>query len=196
MLVLGYGSGTRLSLLLTVAGLVVLSITWHELGHALAFKSFGHDPQIQLMGIFGLTWSSDPSKRLSNGQKLVVAAAGPAAGLLLAGVCYLLREALMPGDPLWIYTMLTHLVLINLILNLFNLLPAVPLDGGHILKSVLDIAAPEWGSKIAHGVSLVVVTAAIWWAMKNDYEVTALLLLGIASLNFTALRSKERIDFL
>lgn len=52
--VLGYQPGDSLSVLVTFIGLLTFSVLWHELGHALAMKLFGHDPEIQLLGIFGL----------------------------------------------------------------------------------------------------------------------------------------------
>jgi stage IV sporulation protein FB len=158
-----------------------------ELGHAVAFKFFGHEPEIHLMGIFGLTYSRT-DRPLSNLRSLLISAAGPIAGLLLAGACLVLRVVLFPTAS----DVLARLVVINLLLNLANLLPVVPLDGGRIMKALLDMAAPNRGGMIAHAVSLVVAAGALWYAMTHQLEITALMLLGIAALNFSALRSNGR----
>jgi Zn-dependent protease len=82
--------------------------------------------------------------------------------------------------------------MISLIINIANLLPAFPLDGGCIMKALVEMVTPDWGSHIAHGLSLCVAGGALWWAMTHGFEITALVLLGILGTNFTLLRSRGR----
>lgn len=73
----------------------------------------------------------------------LVAAAGPAANVILAIVLILLArlfDAVLPNDAvirIWIFENIRNGVLLSLALAAFNLLPILPLDGGRILASVL-----------------------------------------------------------
>lgn len=114
---------------------------------------------------------------------LLVASAGPAAGVLLAGVAQMLRDTMFADayrHPLDL------LVLINVVISLFNLLPAYPLDGGRIAKSVLQMLSPRASESAAQVVSLVAAGLPIVYTVNHGMEITALMLLGVAALNFGA----------
>lgn len=183
-----YAPGRSVSTIVMLMGIVLVSILWHEIGHAVAFKWFGYEPEITLLGIMGLTYART-EREPSDGQSLIIASAGPAAGLLLAAVAQVLRDTLFAEayrHPLDL------VVLVNVVFNLFNLLPAYPLDGGRIVKSIMQMLSPGRGEKAAHAVSLVAAGAALVYSMNNDMQVAALMLLGIAGLNFSALRPIPR----
>ena len=167
-------------------GVIVVSVLWHEMGHAVAFKAFGHDAEISLAGILGLTFSS-AARELTKGQMLVVASAGPGAGLLLAGLAQIVRDSMFAG---YYRHPLDLVVMINVVFSLFNLLPAYPLDGGRIVKSIMEMLSPAHGEKVANVVSLVVAGMALMYALHRGMELTALMLLGVAGINFTGLRTR------
>lgn len=77
---------------------------------------------------------------------MLVAAAGPAANLLIALVCALLLRAtfLLPDSMShWALVNLLNAISLNLVLAFFNMLPILPLDGGRIVLGLLppDAAA-------------------------------------------------------
>jgi Zn-dependent protease len=67
----------------------------------------------------------------------IVAVAGPATNIILAAVFSILAHLLFPIMPDAAVTIVTMIIVINVSLALFNLMPVPPLDGHHILKAIL-----------------------------------------------------------
>lgn len=104
-------------------------LIFHEYGHVKAMKYFGMKTKgIYLVPFLGGLALSD-EKINTRWQDVVISIMGPMFGfilsLLLTLVYLLTGEAFIAG-----------LAVFNALLNLFNLLPILPLDGGHILKSI------------------------------------------------------------
>ncbi|GIB52753.1 putative membrane protein [Vibrio cholerae] len=104
-------------------------LVFHEYGHVRAMKYFGMKTKgIYLVPFLGGLALSD-EKINTRWQDVVISIMGPCFGfllsLLLVGVYW------VTDSPFW-----AALAVFNAFLNLFNLLPVLPLDGGHILKSV------------------------------------------------------------
>ncbi|MFD3004424.1 site-2 protease family protein [Thermus tengchongensis] len=121
--------------LLAAIGLF-LSVLLHELGHALAAHRFGIPTRRITLWLLGGVAQMEriPREPL---KELWIALAGPAVSFALALFFHLARtEAGALG-------FLTHyLALINLMLGLFNLLPALPLDGGRVYRALLALRKP------------------------------------------------------
>jgi Zn-dependent protease len=135
-------------------GVVFASIVVHELGHATAGRRFGLVPAIRLYGWGGLTsWTSGPAP--GPGRRLVISLAGPIAGFVLGGACYVARWAAPPGAVV-LRNVLGMLVYANGTWGLVNLLPILPLDGGHACEALLARFAPaheERGAQIVSAVT-------------------------------------------
>ena len=71
---------------------------------------------------------------------LLIAAAGPAANLVLAGICAILFRIIEPTSGA-VFDLLHTMVLLNVVLALFNLLPVPPLDGSKVLVGLLPDSA-------------------------------------------------------
>jgi Zn-dependent protease/predicted transcriptional regulator len=123
---------------------VFLCVLLHEFGHALAAKKYGiKTHSIVLLPIGGLAslekLPSDPK------QELWVAFAGPLVNivialLLLPFVSLDLEQ--MSNSISGIQPFLTNLFFTNIILSVFNLLPAFPMDGGRVLRALLSFKLP------------------------------------------------------
>jgi CBS domain-containing protein len=70
-------------------------------------------------------------------SEFLVSIAGPITSLILAGIFYLLHAAAGSSGPSEVGAVLGYLASVNLILAIFNLLPAFPLDGGRVLRSIV-----------------------------------------------------------
>ncbi len=127
--------------------LFALAALLHELGHLLALYLLGcRAAQICLRLSGGeIRYSGS----LSYGKEALAALAGPMTNLLCALICALAaRSCPSPG--------LYRFIGCHLTLAAFNLLPALPLDGGRVLSAALSARFPLWGETIAGRVSLLV----------------------------------------
>jgi Zn-dependent protease len=120
--------------ILLSAGLF-LSVLLHELAHSVvAIWRGSRVKEIILMAVGGVSViETMPRKRWEQG---LVAAVGPLLSLLLGGLLYL-AYWVTPAGAADVRFGVFYLAQTNLILGLFNLLPAFPLDGGRIFRALL-----------------------------------------------------------
>jgi Zn-dependent protease len=131
---------------------ILVSVLVHELGHAFTAHLFGQKAQIQLVALGGVT--SYQGDRLSLVKQFLIVLNGPLFGLMLAGVAYaLLRASTAP--PSLVGAILVIFGVANVFWSLLNLLPILPLDGGQLLRIILQAI---WGTR---GVKAVYVVSAI-----------------------------------
>lgn len=106
------------------------SVIVHELGHALVARKLGVGVSGIELHFFGgvAKLTSQPQ---SNRDEALIAGAGPAVSFALAGLGYLLFAVTGLGG----FALLGG---VNLIIALFNLLPALPMDGGRIFRALLS----------------------------------------------------------
>jgi Zn-dependent protease/CBS domain-containing protein len=120
-----------------VAGALGLfvSVVAHELSHALVARRYGLQMKGITLFIFGgvAEMTGEPANPKT---EFLMAIAGPIASFGVAAVFLGLRLGL-PGLPVAVAAVLGTLSWWNFSLGLFNLVPAFPLDGGRVLRSVL-----------------------------------------------------------
>lgn len=143
----------RLDRIAIWAGVALLSVLVHELGHALVGKAFGLEPQIELQGMGGLThWQT--SRDIGHWRSIAISVAGPFAGFFVAAVLVLVGKAgFQPDGDRAAFAMKTALT-VNVVWGVFNLAPMLPLDGGNVLRSFLNIVTKGRGERPARIVSV------------------------------------------
>ncbi len=112
------------------------SIVFHELCHSLVARRFGLPIKGITLFIFGGVAEMDdepPSPK----AEFFMAVAGPASSILLGLLGYAVSAAGEAWLPAPVAGVLEYLMVINLVLAGFNLVPAFPLDGGRVLRSAL-----------------------------------------------------------
>jgi len=125
LVLLAFGGLPGVFLVLLVFGSVLL----HELGHAVVARKLGvHVAGIEL-SFFGGAAKMVQLPRTAT-HELLIAAAGPAVSLVLGG----LGLGLATITHSWLFAWLGWT---NLIIAAFNLIPALPMDGGRILRAAL-----------------------------------------------------------
>lgn len=126
---------------------IFVSVLIHEYGHALTAVFFGQKTQIDLVGFGGLT--SRSGKRIKLWQEFLIVLNGPLAGLILALLAYPFFSHIT-YDSIQIWEYLAYITFtVNLFWTLLNLLPIYPLDGGHLLRIILEGAFGIKGVKFA-----------------------------------------------
>jgi Zn-dependent protease len=134
----GRSQATYIAMAAAAAVLFFVSLLAHELGHALTARREGMELDGITLWLFGGV-ARFKGRFPSAGAELRIALAGPAVSLLIGAACSLLAWAIaLPGG---VDGVLAWIGYVNLILLLFNLLPALPLDGGRVLRALL------WGAK-------------------------------------------------
>jgi stage IV sporulation protein FB len=144
---------------------IFLCVVLHEYGHVLMAKRFGIATRdITLLPIGGVATIERMPE--NPGQELLVALAGPAVNLVIAvaliglfGVTSdpgVVAESLHKPD----IDLVTRLAFANLMLAVFNLIPAFPMDGGRVLRALLCLrmdraSATRVAARVGRGIALV-----------------------------------------
>jgi Zn-dependent protease len=184
----GDGDSTAFALAVASALLFFLSILLHELGHAVvAIRNGISIAGIDLWLFGGIAKMSQDTA--SPGVEFRVAIAGPVVTLLIAIFCTGLG-ILSAGSAqdYWnavafdaetsaggFVAMMSYLASINVILLVFNLIPAFPLDGGRVARAIAwkvtgdRTRATNFAATIGQGFSYVLIGVGIFWAFQIDF---------------------------
>lgn len=114
-----------------------ISVVIHELGHAVTARLYGVETErITLWLLGGMAHLKEiPEQR---GAEAVVAIAGPLTSIAL-GIGLWLLLGLIPTSLAGLYFVVVYTMAMNFTLAIFNLIPALPLDGGRVLRSLLHL---------------------------------------------------------
>ena len=192
----------------------LLSFLIHELGHALAFRSFGYYPMITLYAMGGLTspgMTSYGARNPGTLGRVLISAAGPGAeifaalllynGLGLAGFDTGYRWGLpyvldLQADLSRINGTLHLFVNLFFVFSIFwafvNLLPVYPLDGGQIAREILLKLNSRTGLRDSLMLSCIAGVAVAAFALRMQQWFLALMFAVLAYSSYTDLDSARR----
>ena len=164
------------------------SVVVHELGHALTARLYGVATRgITLWFLGGVAQLEDMPRQ--RGAEAVVAIVGPITSAALGALLGLLLTSvdLPPG----LTFIVAYLAITNMALALFNLLPALPLDGGRVLRSLLALVlSRERATLVAGGVSqLLAVAMGVYGFLSLN-----LLLMAVAFFVYNAGRAEVQAE--
>ena len=135
LFVLDFGS---FSFGLAAALVLAISVTAHELAHALTARAFGYRTRDITLSLLGGCASMIALPRKAS-QEFLVALAGPLMSFALAGSVLVLDVFGIPVRNYFLRTVLGYTLWMNVMLGGFNLLPGFPMDGGRIFRSALRL---------------------------------------------------------
>jgi Zn-dependent protease len=130
----GLSNGTYWAIALSAAALFFISLLLHELGHAFQARREGMEIEGITLWLFGGV-AKFKGQFPSGGAEFRIAIAGPLVSLVL-GV-FFVGIAALTSMPEGVDAVAAWLGYTNLTLLVFNLLPALPLDGGRVLRALL-----------------------------------------------------------
>lgn len=164
----------------TSAAILIALILIHEVGHVIAMRQMGHAIQgiyfVPFMG--GVAVSQD--SYANEGERGYIALMGPGFSVLTTAMLAFFAHH-HPEQPL-----LSQAAYLSAILNAFNLLPVLPLDGGHVVGSLLSRGKISWRANIQR----VVLVAAIGLCAFNELWLGAM----IAMMTLVSLEANEDDD--
>jgi Zn-dependent protease/CBS domain-containing protein len=143
----GLSRGVHLAMAIAAALLFFASLLLHELGHAWQARREGMEIDGITLWLFGGV-SRFKTRFTTAGAEFRIAIAGPLVSLVLGVVFVLIALAGLPSAVDGVAAWLGY---INLSLLVFNLIPALPLDGGRVLRAALWQARGDlgWATRIA-----------------------------------------------
>ncbi|MEN9654986.1 MAG: hypothetical protein RL235_1098 [Chlamydiota bacterium] len=155
--------------------IVFVSVLVHELGHAISAIACKQTARIQLIALGGVTTYEGPP--LNRKQQFAIVFAGPLFGFFLCVLATILLRFVPSQDSLW-FGVLKVTQLANLFWSVVNLLPVLPLDGGQLLRIVLEGMFGVFGFRLALALGGVISgVIALFFLMRQDYLIGALFFL-------------------
>ena len=165
-------TGTLLAVLV-----IVISVLFHEFGHALTGMAFQQTVRIELAAFGGFTYRQ--GRKLKLWEEFIVVLNGPMAGLSLGVLAWLCWHFLAIENAALLFVM-KFTALVNFFWTVINLVPVLPLDGGHLLSIILEgifgfkgvkmaiasSAPPENIDLIANGLGIKGCFQAIVWGRE------------------------------
>lgn len=182
-LFIGWMSTFTLFGTITSVAIIFISVLFHEYGHALTALCFHQKVRIELAVFGGFTYRE--GHKLKLWEEFLVVFNGPLAGLFLGFVSWIFLKYLTPTQPSLLF-ILQFTAYANFFWTIINLVPLLPLDGGHLLSIILEAIFGFRGIKMAIIIGLVIgISLSIFFFIIGAFLLGALFLI----LTFESFRS-------
>ena len=165
----GFGQA-GLSVLFVCA--IFACVVIHELSHSLVARRFGREPKsITLLPIGGVAAIDMMPTKPS--QEIAISIVGPATNIVIAIALALvggssMAAVLHTSNPTTSQIFITNLIVANIVLAVFNLVPALPMDGGRVFRSILALKfgflrATLWAVTIGKVIALLFIVLGFFY---------------------------------
>ncbi|HZT96984.1 MAG TPA: site-2 protease family protein [Chloroflexota bacterium] len=166
-----WSEGEYWAVAVAAALLLFVSVLIHELSHSFVAQARGLPVSTITLYVFGgvSNLTREPS---SAGEEFWIAFAGPLSSIALGVIFGLLHQALAKPD--WLSAIFGYLGAINLVLALFNLIPAFPLDGGRVFRAIAwgithDLRrATRIATLLGQGIAWLFILVGIWYVFTGN----------------------------
>ena len=184
-----------LDLVLVWVAVVFVSVLVHELGHATVARRYGLGPRIELYSMGGLTHFGR-SRRLPAGRSILLSLAGPLFGFALGGLVLGAQRLLPPDTHYYARVAVGDLVWVNFGWGLINLLPLLPLDGGNVMRRLIELVKKRPDERLALRISIATAGLGVLWALQAERLFTTFIAAYFLYVNVQAYRtlSEPRAD--
>lgn len=199
----GWETGRLVGLLANVGVLIAFfaCVVLHELGHSFTAMHYGIGVRrILLLPIGGMAEFDDIPRQPS--REITIALAGPAVNFAIAAILWLLVG--VPKDwsfdynyPATAIGFLQLLLFANLVMGVFNLMPAFPMDGGRVLRAVLATRLPYlratfWAASVGKVLAVSGALVAIFAFSQPLVPVLCLFIFFAGEAEYRAALRRER----
>ncbi|NGX27864.1 MAG: Stage IV sporulation protein FB [Candidatus Anoxychlamydiales bacterium] len=170
--------------------IIFVSVIVHELGHAIMALVFKQNPKIELIAMGGLT--SYKGDKLKYWQQFLIVLNGPLFGIFLFLIATLILWLNFFTNPTLVGTIKIFQV-VNLFWSIVNLLPVLPMDGGQLLRIVLEAIFGIRGFKIALLIGFIIAAAIALFSFAVRYYLLGALFFLFAFQSFDMYRKSKNI---
>jgi Zn-dependent protease/predicted transcriptional regulator len=166
-----WSAGEYWGVSVVAALLLFLSVLLHELSHSFVAQAHGLEVPSITLHLFGGAAAIAREPR-SPAEELWMTGAGPLSSIVI-GAAFLGLHFLLPR-PDWLTATFGYLGVINLLLAAFNLIPAFPLDGGRILRSLIWAATQDYrratrvATRVGAWIAASFIMLGVWEAVTVD----------------------------
>lgn len=173
---------------------ILVSVLFHELGHALTIKAFRFGPSLIILGGFGGVTIN--ARRSRPWKEILISAAGPVASIILALILRAFYRTIpfLHTDPMF-RSLFPLMIGVNFVWAIFNLFPIYPLDGGQILNQIgRFFTSNARATRFSAISSLILAGLILAWSIYSRNFFLAMIIAMIAMQNFQRLQHGDR-DF-
>ena len=188
---------------LLAAFLLFVSVLLHELSHSFVAMAHGLSVRGITLHVFGgVSHLEDeaPSPR----AEFLIAVVGPVTSFAIAAVLWAISAAGFV-QPVWAHAVVTYLVLVNVAVGIFNLVPGFPLDGGRLLRAALWKWKGTLGqatyiaSRVGVGFAFALMALGVWQILGGAvlggfwFIVIGMFLRGAADASYSQMALREAL---
>ncbi|NBV12494.1 MAG: site-2 protease family protein [Sphingobacteriia bacterium] len=135
--------------------IVVLVLLFHEMGHFVAMRHFGYKNVSLFFVPFLGAFVSGEKEKVSSKQQVITVLAGPLPGIIVGAILLILEK--------WAgFYPVKGLPEVFLFLNILNLIPIIPLDGGKLFETLFTEGRASFEKAFLY-ISLILLVSIAWW---------------------------------